>query len=404
MKLLYICHESLPSPHTNTEQLMQTVSGLTRQGCRVDLLIPKQSKASCMGSERQGEIASFYGIDRSVFEGGLNLIELPRAGFIGSRIRRPLHDVRAVMFGRGKRYDLVYTRDPFALLVALAAGVRTVFETYRTDINTLSRYRAWRSTCYSRPHLLGIITHSRLSRQSFLNAGVDASRILVAYNGCSPPSPTPAGKRGAIRRELRLKTDGKMALYAGHINRQKGLDVFVPLAKMLADIQFVLVGGMSGSSESARFEHKIRSQGISNLTLVPRVAPSQVAGYISAADCLIIPPSSEPLTKSRRTVLPLKTFRYLASGRPIVAPDLPDIREVLVHGYNAVLVPPDSPKRAARAIQDLFNDAELRERISENALLDSGKYSWEGRAARISAFLRDLLGEKEPIIATERSS
>jgi glycosyltransferase involved in cell wall biosynthesis len=117
--------------------------------------------------------------------------------------------------------------------------------------------------------------------------------------------------------------------------------------------------------------------------------------YISAADILIIPPSSTPLTKSRRTVLPLKTFRYMAAGRPIVAPDLPDIREVLEHGHNAILVPPDSPEKAARAIKELMNDKRMQGRISENALRDSRKYTWAGRAARISAFLRELLGEND---------
>ncbi len=402
MRLLYICHESLPSPHTNTEQLVHTASELTRQGCRVDLIIPKNRNSSGVAAERHREIAAFYGIDRAVFESGLNLIELSYPAVFGSRLRMPMHDIRAVMSSRAGSYDLVYTRDPFPLLVSLAAGIRTVFETYRTDFNTSSRYRPWRSFCYSRSQLLGIVTHSRLSRESFLDAGISPSRILLAYNGCSPISPTPEGKRVEIRRNLglaternlRLTADRKMVLYAGHINRQKGVDVFIPLAQMLDDVQFVLLGAVHDSPESARLEQKLASQGISNVAVVPRVSPSLVDDYISAADILIIPPSSEPLTKSRRTVLPLKTFRYMAAGRPIVAPDLPDIREVLEHGHNAVLVPADSPERAVAAIKELMNDTRMQERISENALHDSRKYSWEGRADRISAFLRDLLGEK----------
>jgi len=403
MRLLYICHESLPSPHTNTEQLVHTASELARQGCRVDLIIPKNGNRSGVAAERHREIASFYGIDRAVFESGLNFIELPYPAVFGNRLRMPIHDLRAVRFGRARSYDLVYTRDPLPLLASLAAGVRTVFETYRTDVNTLSRYRPWRSFCYSRSQLLGIVTHSRLSRQSFLNAGISPSRILLAYNGCSPISPPPDGNRVQIRRNLgltternlRLTADRKMILYAGHINRQKGVDVFIPLAQMLDDVQFVLLGAVHDSPESARLEQKLASQGISNVAVVPRVTPSRVDDYISAADILIIPPSSEPLTRSRRTVLPLKTFRYMAAGRPIVAPDLPDIREVLEHGRNAVLVPADSPESVARAIKELMQDKRMQERISEDALRDSRKYSWAGRAARISAFLRELLGEKD---------
>ena len=47
----------------------------------------------------------------------------------------------------------------------------------------------------------------------------------------------------------------------------------------------------------------------------------------------------------------MKTFSYLAAGRPIVAPDLPDLREVLRHNENALLVPPDDVDAAAAAIR-----------------------------------------------------
>jgi glycosyltransferase involved in cell wall biosynthesis len=395
MKILYICNESLPSPYTNTEQLIHTLAELIKQPCTVDLICPKKVNQNKATTECKREIASFYGINHEVFDEGLNLIELPYSSYIRGKVRRPIHDIGSVMYGKAHRYDLVYTRDPFSLLLALAAGVQTVFETYRLDINTLSRYFLWRSFCYSRSNLLGIITHSKLAQQAFLSVGSSPSKVLVAYNGCSPLSSPTTKNRTQVRQDLRLPIDRKVILYAGHINPQKDVDIFLPLAKILENIQFVLVGGMSESSGLASFERKIVSQGISNIAIIPRVSPASVGNYFFAADCLIIPPSSKPLREGRRTVLPLKTFRYLAAGRAIVAPDLPDIREILKHKHNAVLVPPDSPKIAAQVIKKLLSDENLQEQISKNALLNSRRYTWEGRAARIFSFLQDLIKKKK---------
>jgi len=74
-----------------------------------------------------------------------------------------------------------------------------------------------------------------------------------------------------------------------------------------------------------------------------------------------------------------------------VAGDLPDIREVLEDGRNALLVPPDDPEAAAAAIQSILADEEIRERLSCNAAQDATHYTWESRANRIMEFLRRRL-------------
>jgi glycosyltransferase involved in cell wall biosynthesis len=127
------------------------------------------------------------------------------------------------------------------------------------------------------------------------------------------------------------------------------------------------------------------------MEVLPSVPPSGVSVYLYAADSLIIPPSSDPLYRHGRTVLPIKTFTYLASGRPILAPDRPDIRETLIDGHNAVLVPPDHPQQASILLRRLLGDRGLQERLSGNAKDDARKYTWDGRADRILEFLRRIL-------------
>ena len=65
---------------------------------------------------------------------------------------------------------------------------------------------------------------------------------------------------------------------------------------------------------------------------------------------------------------PLKLFDYMAAGAPIVASDLPTVREVLTDGDNALLVPPGRPVDAlAAAIRRLLVNPGLADRLRRTA-------------------------------------
>ena len=81
--------------------------------------------------------------------------------------------------------------------------------------------------------------------------------------------------------------------------------------------------------------------------------------------------------------MPLKLFEYMAAGVPILATDLPSIREVLRHGENAWLIPPGDPKALAEGIRHLLENPELARRLAERARGDVQKYTWKHRAETI---------------------
>ena len=87
---------------------------------------------------------------------------------------------------------------------------------------------------------------------------------------------------------------------------------------------------------------------------------------------------------------PLKLFEYMASGRPIVASDLPSIREILTHERNALLIAPGNPQALTAAIRRLIEDRALGERIARQALEDAREYTWDRRAARLEALFGGL--------------
>ena len=82
------------------------------------------------------------------------------------------------------------------------------------------------------------------------------------------------------------------------------------------------------------------------MTFTGLVPPAEVAAQLRAADVLVLPNPASAISSAFTS--PLKLFEYMAAGRPIVATDLPSMREVLHAEENALLVEPGNAAGARR--------------------------------------------------------
>jgi glycosyltransferase involved in cell wall biosynthesis len=90
---------------------------------------------------------------------------------------------------------------------------------------------------------------------------------------------------------------------------------------------------------------------------------------------------------------PLKVLEYMAAGRAIVAPDQPNLRELLEHGRTALLFDPSrTPAGDAmwQAVQRLAEDPALRARLgaAAQAEIAARDLTWAGNARRIIELAR----------------
>ena len=81
---------------------------------------------------------------------------------------------------------------------------------------------------------------------------------------------------------------------------------------------------------------------------------------------------------------PLKLFEYMSHRKPIIASDLPVIREVL-NEKNSILVKCDDIDLWINSIKDLKN-LKNRDLIANQALSDFYNYNWKNRAFLILKF------------------
>ncbi len=111
---------------------------------------------------------------------------------------------------------------------------------------------------------------------------------------------------------------------------------------------------------------------------------AKVVKYMKAADTLVIPFPNKPHYAFYAS--PLKLFEYMASGRPIIASNLPSIKEVL-NDDSALLVEPNDPEKLTEAIIKISNDKEMANKMAQAAFTRSKEYTWDKRAGNTLNFI-----------------
>ncbi|GAG00742.1 unnamed protein product, partial [marine sediment metagenome] len=129
--------------------------------------------------------------------------------------------------------------------------------------------------------------------------------------------------------------------YIGQLYPGRGIELIFKMALKLPNIDFHIIGGTEDDIKARKREIKGN-----NIFLHGFIPPSLTNKYIRNYDILVMPYqkkvsiSGDKFSDTSQWMSPLKMFEYMASGKPIIASDLPALREVLKQGKNAILVDP----------------------------------------------------------------
>jgi len=184
-----------------------------------------------------------------------------------------------------------------------------------------------------------------------------------------------------------------MVAYTGHLYSWKGAHALARASRLLPDgVEVCIVGGTPADLVS--FRRFVAEERLDRVRVIGHVPPKDVPTWLAAADVLALPNSGRESISARYTS-PLKLYEYMASGRPIVASDLPSLREALTHGENAWFVAPDNPAALAAGISAILDDPARAGKMAERARKSVQGHTWTVRAERIVAFVSRVL-EAEP--------
>jgi glycosyltransferase involved in cell wall biosynthesis len=159
-----------------------------------------------------------------------------------------------------------------------------------------------------------------------MSLGVQAGRVHVIANGVDLERFRP-GDREQARRELGLPQGPRLLLSVGHLVPPKGFHRVIGVLPALLDefdVEYVVVGGDAPGAEGYRgtLRRVAREAGVGDrVHLVGAEPPERVAGYLRAADALVL--------DSDREGCPNVVWEAMASGRPVVAASVGAVGEMV---------------------------------------------------------------------------
>ncbi len=210
--------------------------------------------------------------------------------------------------------------------------------------------------------------------------GISSTLITVLPDAVNPNDFEVQIDKSCLRHTFGLPEGAFVASYVGSVGVHpwKGVDVFLDSLSWIKNVKvhYVIAGVHKDELPVLREIYKKRP-----VTFLGWLSRSGVAEIMAASDVLILPNKSGFRIAERYTS-PMKLFEYMASKRPIIASDLPSVREVL-DATNAFLVPPNSPTLLAEMIDYVSGHSQEALVHARRALELVKNYSWEIRAQTI---------------------
>ncbi|TQN61856.1 glycosyltransferase family 4 protein [Agrobacterium tumefaciens] len=323
---------------------------------------------------------------------GKKMLSIRRDSSVGAMLRGAA-DVMAVAWQlsrEAKHYDVICANSQKALFVcALAAKLsRRPLVWVLHDIVTDPAFSAANrraSLTFARHFARLVAVNSQETGRAFIEAGGEAEKVRIVYNGFDPAKAAiyDPGKAARLRAELGLGTEPVVGLF-GRLSEWKGQHVFLEAIAAMDGVQAVVVGGALFGQEA--YEARIRDQA-SRLGLHGRVrflgfrsdVPELMAVMDAVAHTSIV---AEPFGRV--------VVEAMMCGRPVVATRGGGVTEIIRDGETGLLVPPNDASALAAALGCILSHPALAERLAQKGRDDvSQRFSLEATSRAVSALLAE---------------
>ncbi len=367
MKILY--HHRIASKDGQYVHVKEIIHALRKAGHTVAVVAPNITQTQSFGSDG-GWVAKLKTLlPRSIYE----ILEFIYSLFIFIKLSLAILRVKPDFIY--ERYNLftpagVWAKKVFNIPLILEINAPLYEERSRYHSIVLTKLAKW-SQRYTWNNADKVLPVTQVLADIVQAYGVSEQKIEVIHNGTDLF--TFSSKKTVVANNKKL-TIG----FVGFVREWHRLDYIIELLAQTGNEQLKLLIVGDGPALSALKEQAQQLGVVQRVEITGLVERHAIPVQLARIDIAIQPAVVEYAS-------PLKLIEYLAMGLAIVAPDQPNIRELLTDKDNALLFEPNNPQACANAITRLINDPILMNNIAQQAqkTIKVKRLTWDENAKQI---------------------
>ena len=290
-----------------------------------------------------------------------------------SRVKRIVLALRAAL---AEKADIYHFHDPeliplgFALKLLRPSAV-VIYDVHE-DYPSMMRVKYW----------IPIALRPMVAEAAYMAnaaAGLLLDGIVTADPSVLKDFERTAGKKAIVQYNFpktsmftapskKLSAPVADLVYIGGMSDRAGTFVLLDALALLLErglkVSARLAGYTDGEVGRSAIRARIQSLGLTEqVEFCGRITHSEVPAWIRSGRIGLV--TLQPIDKFLKNI-PTKMFEYWACGLPVIASDLPPIREFLQDETNGLLFNPRNPEDLARAIRRLVESPRERHRMGTN--------------------------------------
>ncbi|MBW3466351.1 glycosyltransferase family 4 protein [Arthrospiribacter ruber] len=369
MKIVYIASSIIPSRSANSVHVMKMCAGLARLGHQVSLLVPDAKNEM---EHTDLDVFEFYHVPVNFEIHYLPWLSIKGKGMIFAYL--------AAKKASDLKPDFIYGRNVSACFFSTKfSKAKVAYESHAPVKSEGPLLNLFFEKMRRQKNFLFVSVISQALKGFYeVNYKISSEDICVLPDGADPVS----DQTGEQESEHWVETNKMAVGYIGSFHKGKGLEKLLEIIPLYNEVSYHIVGGKDSQVEEA----KKKVIGKSNVFFYGFLPQKEAEKIRQKCDVLLAPYGSKVgsvgSSEISQWMSPLKIFEYMSSGKPIVATDLPVLREVL-NESNSILVEDSDINGWVYALKKLA-DAKLRAKLGTQAKEDFiNNYTWDARAKKL---------------------
>ncbi|MDL0118810.1 glycosyltransferase family 4 protein [Halobacterium salinarum] len=215
-----------------------------------------------------------------------------------------------------------------------------------------------------------------------------AESVTVIPNGVDVDQFDIGVSNEEAKRQLEIDPESFLVLYVGSLHPRKGVDVllngFTHFHEMHPDTRLVIGGDGSLKKD---LESTVEERNLSDVVQIPGFIPeSKKSTYMNAADVFVLPSIT-----AGSEVFPLVLLEAAAARTPVIASRFDTIESVVGPNKMGSLLEPGNVESVANELKRFYDDDEMRQETTENALRTAHNREWNVIAQQYHGLYRSVL-------------